>query len=219
MRRHPTALSLLSALVFGLLLVAGGPLAGQGKGQDKKDKPEKKEKKAPKAKASADYYPLKVGSTWEYRVGKQKATVRVLREETMDNDTVAVLETTLDGKKITERVGVKADGVYRYSGEGVDYKPPLRFLKLPPEDGETWEVKSQGAGLEIAGTFKAGEEEVTVAAGQYEAVTSSCAEFRIDSARLSMKYWFVPRIGMVKQQLKIGDREVLIELEKYTPAK
>jgi hypothetical protein len=214
--RHTAVLSLLSALAFTLLPVGGGPFAGQGKGQVKKDN---KETKTPRAKGSAAYYPLKVGTTWEYKVGNKKATVRVLREETVEKAKVAVLETTLDGKTITERVGVKADGVYRYSGEGVDYTPPLCFLKLPPRTGETWEVKSRGAGLEIAGTFESEEDEVTVGAGQYEAVTASCREFRIDTARMEVKYWFVPGIGMVKQRLKLGGREVLIELEKYTPAK
>ncbi len=218
MRRHTAVLPLLSALAAALLLAGGGPLAGQGKGQGNKDTKDQQEKKAPRGKAAA-YFPLKVGSTWEYRVGKQKAVVRVLRQETVDKDTVAVLETTLDGTKVTERVGVKADGVYRYSGDGVDYTPPLRFLKLPPAAGETWQVKSRGAGLEIAGTFTAGEEEVTVPAGQYEAVTASCPDFRIDTARVAVTYWLVPDIGMVKQRFKGAGRDLLIELEKYTPGK
>jgi hypothetical protein len=211
--RYTTVIALLSGFALALLLSVGSLLAGQEKGE------EKKPKKASGGKGSSPYYPLTVGTTWQYRVGKQKATVRVVREETSDTGPVAVLETTLDGKKVSEQVGVRGDGVYRYSGEGTAYNPPICFLKLPPTAGATWEVKSRAAGLDVSGTFTAGEEEVTVGAGQYDAVTSTCPDFRIDGTRTSVTYWFVPGIGMVKQRLQIGKREVLIELEKYTPAK
>jgi hypothetical protein len=209
-----TALAwLLAPLSLALILLAGAPLTGQDKGKNKG-----KDKKAKPAPPSA-YYPLKVGTVWEYRVGKQKLTVRVLREETVEKNPVAVLEATLDGKAVTERVGVRKDGVYRYSGEGVDYHPPLCILKLPPKSGETWAVKARGDGLEVAGTFTAGEEEVTVPAGMYEAVTASCPELRLDEVKMAVTYWFVPGIGLVKQRVRVGGRDVVLELAKYTPAK
>jgi hypothetical protein len=224
-RRHLTVPGLLVVLALALLLAvlalaqllfAGGPLAGQGK-DSPKAKGKGKDKKAKPALTS--YYPLKVGNTWEYRVGQQKLTVRVAREEAVGKVSVAVLESTFAGKTLTERVALEKDGVYRYSGEGVDYQPPLCFLKLPPKKDETWEVKSRGDGLNITGTFTAGEETVTVPAGMYEAVTSFSQDFRVDQVTSSVTYWFVPGIGMVKQRLKVGGRDVVIELAKYTPAK
>jgi hypothetical protein len=202
--------------VVSLALFLGGSLAGQGK-DSPKGKGKGKDKKARPALTS--YYPLKVGNTWEYRVGQQKLTVRVARQETVGKVDVAVLESTFAGKTLTERVALEKDGVYRFSGEGVDYQPPLCFLKLPPKKDETWAVKSYGDGLNITGTFTAGEETVTVPAGMYEAVTSSSQDFRVDQVTSSVTYWFVPGIGMVKQRLKVGGRDVVIELEKYTPAK
>ena len=134
------------------------PLTGQGKSSPKgKDKG--KDKKAKPALTS--YYPLKEGNTWEYRVGKQKLTVRVAGEDLVGEVPVAVLECTFAGKTLKERVAVLKDGAYRFSGEGVEYLPPLCFLKLPPKAGESWEVASRGDGLKITGTFKAGAEEVT----------------------------------------------------------
>jgi hypothetical protein len=211
---------LLSGLGLALLLSAGSPLPGQDKDKDKKGEP------AP----TTPYAPLKVGTTWEYlvtthitepakRVEKHKATVRVIREETVRKSRVAVLETTYEGKKIVERLGAQKDGLYRYSGEGIDYLPPLCLLKLPPKDGETWAVKSRGDGLTIEGKFTAGEEEVTVPAGVYEAVTATSTDFRVDAVQMSLTYWFVPGFGLVKQRVRVGGREIVLELEKYTPAR
>src|SRR5207244_5892249 len=139
----------LAVLALALLL-GGGMLTGQGKGSPKgKDKGKDKQAKP----ALTSYYPLKEGNTWEYGVGKQKLTVRVARTEMVGEVPVAVLECTFAGKTLTERVAVKKDGAYRYSGEGVDYQPPLCFLKLPPKAGETWKVEARGDGLQITGTF------------------------------------------------------------------
>jgi hypothetical protein len=216
---NPRAL-LLSGLGLALLLLAGHPLAGQGKGKEKgKDK-----KRAPAPAVS--YYPLKTGNTWDYavtkrtgeRVEKRKATVRVLSEETVEKVRVAVLETTYEGRKVTERLAADRDGLYRFSGEGVDYKPPLCLLKLPPKKGATWTVESRGDGLKISGKFKAAEEgEVTVPAGKFGPVfISSCDDFRVDGVKMSLTYWFVPGIGLVKQRVFVGGRELILELEKYT---
>jgi hypothetical protein len=215
-RRYLLLPGLVAVLSLALLLLGGGLLTGQDKGSPKgKDKG--KDKKAKPALAS--YYPLKEGNTWEYRVGKQKLTVRVAREDLVGSERVSVLECTFAGKTLQERVAVLKDGAYRFSGEGVDYLPPLCFFKLPPKAGETWEVKSRGDGLQIRGTFTAGEDQVTVPAGMYEAVTSSSQDFRVDEVKMPVTYWFVPGIGMVKQRLQVGGRVVVIELEKYTPAK
>ena len=212
MQRHPAVTCLLSVLALALLLLAGGPLAGQGKG-----KPKGKDKKGKPALAS--YYPLKVGTVWEYRVGQQKLTVRVTRDEIVEQTTVATLEAKLADRTLTERVAIRKDGVYRYSGEGVNYNPPICFLKLPPKSGETWAVSARGDGLQVAGMFTAGEEEVAVPAGKYEAVTASCPELHLDEVKMAVTYWFVPGIGVVKQRIHVGGREVVLELLKYTPAK
>jgi hypothetical protein len=215
---------LLWGLGLALLLLADSPLVGQGKpaGKDKG--------KGKKGAPTVSYYPLEVGNSWEYlvtrRIGKKvekhKATVRVVREETVEKVRVAVLETTYDGgKPLTERLAANKDGLFRYSGDNVDYKPPLCLLKLPPEKGQDWDVKSQGDGLKIKGKFRTSAvgEFVTVPAGEFEAVASSSNDFRVDKVKMSITYWFVPNVGLVKQRVVIDQREVLIELEKYTLAK
>ncbi len=201
-----------------LLLVAAGSTPAQ------KQKP-KKEKEPP----PPSYYPLKVGATWEYRVGADKVTLRVAKEEVEDKETVAVLETTSGGPPISERVSVKEGSVYRHTAEGVPLTPPLCFLKLPGKgekpavkDGESWTENGTAGGLTYRGTFTVRKEKkpVAVRSVKYEnVITASCPDFQIGRARMALTYWFAPDVGMIKQELRLGDREVLVELEKYTPAK
>jgi hypothetical protein len=190
-----------------LLLLTVPPATAQ------KDK--KKDKDAP----PPDYYPLKVGHTWVYRVGGEKVTIRVSREEVEGKDTFYVLEATGADVTLSERVSVRQDGVYRHSAEGMAVKPPLCFLQLPAKAGSSWKVASTSEGLDIRGTFTLGEEEVTVPAGKFRTVTSACPNMRIDRLEMDLTYWFAPGVGMVKQRLRVGDKEILLELDKFTPAK
>ncbi len=208
MRGYLTYPRICAGAMLLLLLIVGPPADAQ---KQKKDK--EKEKPPP------DYYPLKVGNTWEYRVGKEKITVRVAREETEDKETIAVLETTTNGDTFIERVSVRPDGVYRHTAEGKTISPPLCFLRLPAKAGESWTVSGVADGLAVRGTFALGEAQVTVPAGKFQTVTSTCPDFRIDRVRMELTYWLAPEVGMVKQRLLVGDREVLVELEKFTPAK
>jgi hypothetical protein len=198
-------MSLAAALALALLPPAPAPLAAG-----------KKPKEPP---APPSYYPLKAGNTWDYRLGQRQLTTRVTGAEPIGKDTYAVLETSGEGKAVVEKITVLADGVYRAFADGMTITPPLCVLKLPVKAGETWSVKATAGGLDVTGTFTAREEEVKVPAGTYKAIVSSCPEFRIGGRKMALTYWFAPGVGLVKQRLQLGDRDVLIELEKFTPAK
>src|SRR5579885_1199326 len=106
------------------------------------------------------YYPLKVGSTWHYRAGESKFTIRVAGHEKVGDVTCALLETIREGKVVgSEHLAVTADGVYRYDftlpqsqSDPKDktktvkqpvkqsLKPPILILKLPPKSGDGWKV-------------------------------------------------------------------------------
>src|SRR5262245_43779453 len=206
MRGNLPHLRVSTGAVLLLLLLAGAPAGAQ------KEKKDKKEKETP----PPDYYPLKVGNTWEYRVGGEKVTVRVAREETEGKETVAVLETTAGEKKLSERLSARPDGIYRHTAEDMTINPPLCILQLPAKAGTSWTASGVAGGLAVGGTFTSGEEAVAVPAGKFQTVTSTCPKFRIDRVRMELTYWFAPGVGMVKQRLRIGDREVLVELEKFT---
>jgi hypothetical protein len=46
--------------------------------------------------------------------------------------------------------------------------PPLRFLKLPPADGDSWKINSTIDGATLTGTFQVKREDVTVPLRRFE---------------------------------------------------
>src|SRR5262249_43354252 len=65
------------------------------------------------------YYPLKVGTKWTYRVGTNSFNMQVTKHEKVGDLLCGVIETSKDGNVVlTEYVGVKDDGVYRFSPAG-----------------------------------------------------------------------------------------------------
>jgi len=175
-----------------------------------------------KAKTSP-YFPLKIGSKWHFKTSAAKFTQQVIKHEQVGETLCALMEMTKDGTVVvTEHLAVKDDGIYRYSIAGQKPDVPFRVLKLPPRKGDTWDVAVKVANDELKGTFVTGEEEVTVPAGKYQAVTATSKGFELTTgdggkgAGIVFKFWFAPNVGLVKQTIKIGDRpEVVIELEKY----
>src|SRR5262245_12143963 len=63
-----------------------------------------------------DYYPLAAGTTWHYKIGEKKATVKVAE---VSKEGVAKLETTVDGAKVAdEEIAHTKEGIVRVSYNG-----------------------------------------------------------------------------------------------------
>jgi hypothetical protein len=180
------------------------------------------------------YYPLRPGSTWYYRAGDQKVIIRVEKQELLETKWEAakdgdkekgdkVLATRLkvsgSDQSLAEHVAVLSDGVYRLTSAGKAIAPPLRFFKLPLAKGETWHCKSQSEGLTLQGTFTANEEKIAVPAGKFDTMAVQAPDFQIGTRKLSVQYWFAPKVGLVKQRVLEGGREIILELEKYDAGK
>jgi hypothetical protein len=237
----------LSALAGTALLVTLAAVAAAQDTKDKdKDKaaPSKdKADKAPPVKEKSDkdtaaekapagestpYYPLVVGTKWHYKIGDNRYTLKVAKFEKIGEFNCARIEQTVD-EKITavEHIAVTKDGVYRVAYDDKRAEPPLMFLKLPPEKGTTWKVDSvvgktdKSPGEKVAGTFEEGEiARVTVPAGFNDrVVTSTSKDLDANGQKLKFTYYFGKNVGMVKQDIEIGDQKVVIELERYEPAK
>jgi hypothetical protein len=111
-------------------------------------------------------------------------------------------------------------GIFRVTGAGKDVVPPLRFFKLPPRDGDTWECNSTSDGMPVKGTFTCKQaKSVTVPAGTYQDVYESNGQLSIGTKKMDTTYWFAASVGIVKQHVKIGDYEVTLELKEFTPGK
>jgi hypothetical protein len=169
------------------------------------------------------YYPLQVGTVWQYRAGDNFFNLRVARHEKVGDVWCARVELVLDGRVASsEDVAVAPDGIYRYRFEGKEARPPLCILKLPPGKEKTWKVESKLAGPRngeqtLKGTFKAGREEVTVPAGKYRAVTATGQDLEADGMKLNVTYYFAENVGMVKQVLETAGQKMVIELMKFEP--
>src|SRR5260370_25258892 len=92
---------------------------------------------------TSDYYPLKVGNVWIYKISDVKFEMRVKSFESVDGQLCARIEMSVNGNpQAVEHVAVKDDGVYRYKFQDKKAEPAVPFLKLPPAPCETWEVSS-----------------------------------------------------------------------------
>jgi DUF3108-like len=117
--------------------------------------------------------------------------------------------------------GASADGVFGVSSEGEVYDRPFQVLKLPPREGEAWEVEPPATPGQPARKFKyttGKEEEVEVPAGKFKAVRVE-VESMINGAVHRTTHWHAPGVGMVKSVTpdKRGDRVQV--LKAFTPGK
>jgi len=171
-----------------------------------------------------DYYPLKVGTKWYYELtanGKKiNVTNAIAKTETIDGKSLSKLETTIDEKvKATEHLTVTDKGIFRNRINEDEIKPPVCLLKYPVKDGETWESEVKIGPNQVTFKARAGkEEEVSVLAGKYKAVTS---ELEVVSGNVNVKtrYWFAKDVGVVKQTMEINGTNVDMELSKFEKGK
>jgi hypothetical protein len=180
--------------------------------------------------AETPWYPLQVGTVWQYQITAKKDkdtvlvsrfTLKVAGLEKVGDVLCARIEMTSDGRAISfDQVAVAADGVYRYSVAGVKLNKPIRFLALPPKAGFTWPVEARGMDEVLKGTFKMGEEKGTkVPAGTYDTLTVSSDDLNSNGLPLTMVCQYAQGVGLVKQQVLVAGQESMWVLEKYEPAK
>jgi hypothetical protein len=163
------------------------------------------------------YYPVVVGATWTYRAGDNRFQIKVAEVKDVAGVTRAKLDLIVGDKVIShEHVGVAKDGVYRYTFEGKEAKPPIKFLELPVKKDATWSVDSKVEGQALTGSFKSGEEDVKVPAGEYKkAVTVTGKDIKANGVPLGITYYFAEKVGMVKQVIDLAGQKVVIELENF----
>src|SRR6516162_1760475 len=182
--------------------------APSGRGQQQKDE---------------SFFPLKLGSKWQYKSREEKVVVEVAKVEdleiTRDKKKVKekllyTLKITSGGRELTEQVAVLPDGVYRFSVGGKDISPPLCILKFPIKKPDSWPVDSVCNEMPFKGVFTCDEADIKVPAFKdtYKAVRTS-----FKNPRMSFEYYFAPGYGIVMQRIQVGNNKVLLELEKFEP--
>lgn len=167
------------------------------------------------------FYPLKIGNSWQYRIGDAKFVFKITRFEKVGDQMCARIEMSTGGQaQAVEHVAVKDGSICRYQFEGKQAEPPVKFLERPDQVGHTWKVKSTIGQEKLAGTFKIGKvDKVTVPAGTFHnVVTSSSDDMDANGQKIGFTYYFARDVGMIKQTIKIHNQEIAIELEKFEPA-
>jgi hypothetical protein len=168
------------------------------------------------------YYPLKVGTTWEYTSAGKKIVVKVMSHNEIDGQTCAHIETDASGNRRSEDVTVKEDGIYRVRANDKDIKPPVLILKLPPTKGDSWSIDSAVQNFNLKGKMILGEEKLKVGNDQdYDTLRVKSSDMVMGEKSASMETWFAKDVGMVKQHLKLpaAEYDVVLELTKFTAGK
>lgn len=182
-----------------------------------------------KAPAPADFFPLRAGDWWRYRVttaGGTSAefTVTVLRQERKPNGAIAVVMETRTDKPVTHDWYAKAGGWVLHerqlqiaSGQSVTFEPPKRALRNPPQVGDRWEWKGTGLGgvdveteAEVAdvGTVEA-------PAGTFRAVRVSSRATQ-DGVPVTRTLWYAAGVGLVRSESDVDEERSATELVDYS---
>jgi hypothetical protein len=180
---------------------------------------------APAEKEKApDYYPLNEGNKWHYKAGggavdQKPVTIHLAKIENIDGEKLARVESSVDGKVVaTEHLTATDKGVFRHRYNGAVVTPPICVIKLPFKKGDTWETEAKAGDLKIKVACKAGQEEVEVPAGKFNAI-SIVTEGDLGTVKILTTLWFADGVGMVKQTIEIAGQKKTLELEKYEVAK
>jgi hypothetical protein len=200
----------LNMLVGVALLLASADLASVAFAGGDKDKLDKTE-----------YFPLKIGTKWEYQSAGKKIVIEVKAHEMVGSMWCARLETDSGGSPLTEHLTVKDGGVYRVKANNQMVEPPFLIVKLPPKAGEKWENKCVILANNISGTLAMSQDKVKVLNAEYDTFLVTATDLKIGGQDAQMKQWFNKDLGMVKQTFSLPNAgvDVMLELEKFTPGK
>ena len=129
------------------------------------------------------------------------------------------IETFVDGKSVAfEHIATTKDGIYRYSLNGMPADKPILILKLPPMKGDKWKIDAKFDNNTVTGTLKTTEEKVTVQGKNYEAYVAG-GKLEAGGQTIDAANYFVKDIGIVKIKMDVLGQAIVIELEKFEPAK
>lgn len=175
---------------------------------------------APAKLATSEYYPLKVGGKWTYRIDEQRTLE--MKVDKIENGE-ATISTTAQGRVVAkDTIVIKEDGIYRTKINDLAITPPIKILALPVKKGGEWSIDSKVQDKAIVGKFtiKDDKEKLKLKDGkEYDCVMVDGPGFKVDGADTKMKQWFAAGKGIVKLSYETGQQEAILELIEYTEPK
>lgn len=176
-------------------------------------------------KATADYFPLRVGDSWTYRNTEEGGyTWKVLNEEPQEGGPARYVVEFRSGV-IIQNVFSKTDGWVLFHAESypeheglkASYEPPKRYLPNPLVAGQKWEWSGKDpTQVEHRESNRVvGFENVTVAAGKFRAM-KVVSEVSGSSAPMTKTSWYAAGVGLVKTTTQGGQIKYGSELTDYS---
>ena len=168
--------------------------------------------------AQEEFVPMKKGRKWVYKQGDSEFVQTVAGTEKVGSVECFVLQSEVSGQKESMWIAVNAEGSWLHkirSGEVVSELPkPAQLLKYPMNKGDRWDARVPSGDLVIEYQFEnAGQEEVEVAAGKYQAWTIKMKGMA-SGQEFSGTYWYAKGVGLVRQKISSKRGEFLIELKE-----
>ena len=169
-----------------------------------------------------EYFPLKVGTTWEYKFDNGQTQKRsIVKKELFDGILCARME-TMNGGVVTSHSHLSAmrDGIYQWSLGDNKMNPPRHQLKFPVRVGDAWRSDAKYAERSLNESYKiAGRENVNVPAGNYRNALFIVNDTERDGPKRAYKLWYARGVGLVRLESDFGGRKLTLELTKFTPGK
>jgi hypothetical protein len=180
------------------------------------------------ADSDKDYYPLKVGTKWTFKLSGQteKFVLSAVKEEKVGTQDCVKVEARLgDQLKGSEHIAVLNDGVYRFKYGDQAIEPPVCFFRPSGKKGVSWPFSFKFGPNTATGKFEMDVEDVEVPAGKFPGAFVVRAEANEKPAmgeaemRSTTTIWLAKHVGIVKQVITIGDTRITLELEKMEEPK
>jgi hypothetical protein len=176
-------------------------------------------------KATADYFPLRVGDSWTYRNTEEGGyTLKVLSAEPQEGGPPRYVVEFRSGV-IIQKVFSKTEGWVHFHDESypeqeglkATYEPPKQYLPNPLVAGQKWEWSGKDpTQMEHHESSRVvGFENITVAAGKFRAmkVVSEVSGGAIPMTRTN---WYAEGVGLVKSTTQGGQIKYGSELTDYS---
>jgi len=198
----------LCARIFVMVLLAGFFMTLPVRGKKAKE---------------ADYFPLKVGYWWKYRIKKMNAelVIKIVGREKVGKYNCFVINMINNGKldaiayyaRTNDRillVGAKDPQSKRV----FILKKPEIYLSLPLKVGKTWKTRDEtGDGKSITKTKRViMKEKVEVPAGSF---STFYVDIRPAGKHSSNEFWYAPGVGVVKMSIGTGETRMMAPLVEY----
>ena len=181
--------------------------------------------------ADADYYPMKIGNKWTFKIGEQddRFVWTAAKNEKVGTQDCVLMEARVKGEMVgSEHIAVLKDGIFRFKmGEAV-IEPPICFFKSNAR-GEKWKETFKIGDMASSADYSATVEDVDVPAGKFKDAVVVNTQNTYKDAKSNKDVTFkasisyAKDIGIIKQAFEEtnekGTFKFTLVLEKFEPAK